>query len=83
MSVIDSGGKFILDSASEEHIKKLANDALKQNHADEHQELLRKFRDIVYIQEVASLKKFLEIRHPEQVNQIYRLREILNHQRVS
>jgi len=83
MSIILSGGNFVIDKESEDKIVELADKALKEKYADEYLELLRKFRQIIFLQEVASFKSFLEHKHPEQVNDIYHLRAILNHERTS
>ena len=81
MSIMLSGSNYILDKESEDHIIVLAEKALKDAHKDEYNRNLLKFREIVFVQEVAKMKKFLETRHPEQVNAIVHLRAILNHEK--
>jgi len=82
MGIILLDGNFILDQESEKKIIELADKTLKEKYADEYDYLLKKFRDIVFFQEVASYKNYLEHRHPEQVNQIDHLRSILNNKRI-
>ena len=82
MGIIFTGGRDILDKDSEDHIAFLAVDALKKNHDEELQLNFQKFRGIVFKQEVAKQKRFLETKHPEQVDAIFRLRGILNHERI-
>jgi hypothetical protein len=83
MGIILSGESFVLDEASERKIVELAKHALREKHCEEYDGLLKKFRNIIFLQEVTGYKKYLEHRHPEQVNQIFHLRAILNHQRTS
>ena len=82
MGIIFSGNNFILDDESEKKIVELSTNDVKDKHKDEYSLSLRRFREIVYLQEIANLKYFLESKHPEQVEQIYRLRAILNHERI-
>lgn len=81
MSITLSGGNYVLDKDSENKILELAANNLKERHKEEYEQSLQKFRELVYLQEVAQYKRYLETRHPEQVNQIYDLRAILNHER--
>lgn len=81
MSIILSGNQYILDKESESKIVELAIASLKERHTAEYQSSLEKFREIVFLQEVAKQQRYLETRHPEQVDQIYNLRAILNHER--
>jgi hypothetical protein len=81
MGIMLSGSRYVLDKESEDKILELATTDLKDRHSGEYQKSLERFREIVYLQEVAKQKKYLETRHPEQVNQIYNLRAILNHER--
>jgi len=81
MGIVLSGGNFVLDLESEKNIIELSDQALKKKYSDEYDGLLKKFREIIFLQEVASFKNFLEHKHPEQVNNIFHLRSILNHER--
>ena len=81
MSIILSGNQYVLDKESENKIIELAVSSLKERHLSEYQSSLEKFREIVFLQEAAKQKKYLETRHPEQVDQIRNLRAILNHER--
>ena len=81
MGVIMSGNQFVLDQEAETRIVNLAAETLRNKYSEEYLTLLDKFRKIVFCQEIANFKRFLETRHPEQVSQILRLREILNHER--
>lgn len=77
------GGHIELDREAEDRIVELADKALKDKYAEEYQRNLQQFRDIVFRQEVASMKKYLERKHPDQVNTITRLRAILNNERIN
>lgn len=83
MGIIFSGGNGYLDKEAENKIVKLAVDELKSRHESEFKSSLKKFRRIVYTQEVSELKRYLESKHPEQVTMISKLRQILNHERVA
>ncbi len=83
MGLIILGGNIELDKEAEDRIVELADKALKEKHAEEHERNLQQFRGIVFRQEVASMKKYLERRHPDQVNTISRLRSILNNERIN
>jgi len=82
MGIKLSGNTFILDQESENQIVELSINALKSSHKEEYESNLSKFRGIVFKQEVARMKKYLETKHPEEVNMIFRLRAILNHERI-
>ena len=81
MGIMLSGNNYVLDKDSEGKILEMAMADLKERHSDEYKMSLERFREIVFLQEVAKQKKYLENRHPEQVDQIYNLRAILNHER--
>lgn len=81
MGITFSGNQYVLDGESEDRIKELAFEAVMKRHQEEYEQNLTKFRDIVFRQEVASMKRYLETKHPEQVDSIIRLRGILNHER--
>ena len=81
MGILYSGGKYIIDKESEDHIKALSADAVMKAHKEEYESNLHKFRNIVFKQEVAKMKCYLETKHPDQVDSIIRLRGILNHER--
>jgi len=83
MGILYSGGKYVLDQDSEINIKELSTKAVMDAHKDEYEANLLKFRDIVFKQEVASMKRYLETKHPDQVDSIIRLRGILNHERAA
>lgn len=82
MGIVYSGGKYLLDQESEEEIIRLSVDAVLKGHADELENQKQRFSQIVFKQEVAKMKRFLETKHPEQVDSIIRLRGILNHERA-
>lgn len=77
------GGNIELDKDAENRIIELADKALKDKYSEEYQRYLQQFRDIVFRQEVALMKKYLEQKHPDQVNTIFRLRAILNNERIN
>ena len=82
MGIIYSGGKYLLDQESEEEIIRLSIDAVLKSHREELDQQKQQFAQIVFKQEVAKMKRYLETKHPEQVDSIIRLRGILNHERI-
>ena len=79
MGILFSGNRYVLDEDSEDQIKEISAKAVMDAHKGEYESNLLKFRNVVYKQEVAKMKRYLETKHPEEVDQIIRLRGILNH----